>query len=473
MAESFPLKIIFDAINRTGPAFKDVNKGLSDLKNVAAVAGAAIGAALAGIGVAALKNAADFETLEVKFKGLLGSAEKGKALAKTLADFAAATPFSLKGLSENAVQLLAFGSSVDELIPQLTLLGDLSAGVGVDVAELVTPFGRIKNANKATLIELDKFEDRGIPVIKRIAEMTGKSYGDIRKAVSDGAVDFKLFNAAIGSIRTNSFNNAMAELSKTLGGKWANIIDSLDLALAALGRVLADVFDVKDIADSFILAMGDLKKALDNIDPETLENLKATLKVIYELALILAQGVAFAAKDIYGFVKPIWDLLSLIVKVIWEIYAAWLSVTSRVKVNDLSSATQAWALILKSVNQLLEDMLGPIGKVIDFITQRHSFVVDAKFNGFDKQLPDMIKAVQNSSIALVPKLQKITPPEILSGTQSFTNSPLSKPSAPAQQANLAITVDVKNGTSETKVKSSQGFKIDKNNIKTGRIAQSS
>jgi hypothetical protein len=219
--------------------------------------------------------------------------------------------------------------------------------------------------------------------------------------------------------------------------------------------------------------MGDLKKALDNIEPETLENLKATLKVIYELALILAQGVAFAAKDIYGFVKPIWDLLSLIVKVIWEIYAAWLSVTSRVKVNDLSSATQAWALILKSVNQLLEDMLGPIGKVIDFLTQRHSFVVDAKFNGFDKQLPDMIKAVQNSSIALVPKLQKITPPEILSGTQSFTNSPLSKPSAPAQQANLAITVDVKNGTSETKVKSSQGFKIDKNNIKTGRIAQSS
>jgi hypothetical protein len=472
MAESFPLKIIFDAVNRTAPAFQSIGNNLDQLKNMAGVVGVALGAALAGIGVAALKNAADFETLEVKFKGLLGSAEAGKALAKTLADFASSTPFSLKGLSENAVQLLAFGSSVDELIPQLTLLGDLSAGVGVDVAELVTPFGRIKNANKATLIELDKFEDRGIPVIKRIAEMTGKSYGDIRKAVSDGAVDFKLFNAAINSIRTGSFNNAMAELSKTLGGKWANIIDATDLALAELGKVLINVFDIKDLADSSISFLNAFRDGLKDIDPKTIEAIKGSLEATVEVLKFNIGLIKFFGVAIYTACLPAITVLGFVVKILWEILAAWLSVTSRINVTDIASAFQAWNAILRSVNEALEYMIDFATQIAAFFSQPLVLTFDTKFKGVNTQVKNMIEAIQGNSIALAPTLGKLAPPDLITNSPSFSNaaSPVNAPVN--QQANLAITVDVKNGTTDTKVKSSQGFKIDKSKIKTGRIAQS-
>jgi hypothetical protein len=117
--------------------------------------------------------------------------------------------------------------------------------------------------------------------------------------------------------------------------------------------------------------------------------------------------------------------------------------------------------------------------MIDFATQIAAFfsqplvlTFDTKFKGVNTQVKNMIEAIQGNSIALAPTLGKLAPPDLITNSPSFSNaaSPVNAPVN--QQANLAITVDVKNGTTDTKVKSSQGFKIDKSKIKTGRIAQS-
>ena len=48
-----------------------------------------------GAGAAALKAAADYETLEVSFQTLLKSAEKGSKFFADLKEFAAKTPFEM------------------------------------------------------------------------------------------------------------------------------------------------------------------------------------------------------------------------------------------------------------------------------------------------------------------------------------------------------------------------------------------
>jgi len=194
----------------------------------------AVGAAVGGFAVAALKAASSAEQTKVAFETMLGSAEAADKFIRRLNDFAKTTPFELKNLEVASKQLLAYGSSADDVFVQLRALGNITAGVGTDkLPQLILAFGQVQAATKLTGAELRQFSEAGVPLLGALATQFGTTAAAVQEMVSDGKVGFEdVQKAIIGmSAEGGKFNDLMTKQSKTLGGMVSNLSDSWDLFL--------------------------------------------------------------------------------------------------------------------------------------------------------------------------------------------------------------------------------------------------
>jgi phage tail tape-measure protein len=105
-------------LNSAGKSFSNVG---GQILGLAAKIGAAVG--FYELGKSALSLAGNLEQSKIAFTTMLGSAEKADAFLKQLADFAAKTPFDLKGLQDSSRKLLAFGFDSQKIIPMMTAIG--------------------------------------------------------------------------------------------------------------------------------------------------------------------------------------------------------------------------------------------------------------------------------------------------------------------------------------------------------------
>lgn len=205
---------------------------------------------------ASISAAGKLEAFETQFKTILGSAKAAQDQIASLQKFAATTPFELPGLARATRQLLSFGLTQEEIIPTLRQLGDLAAGAGAEINELTTPFGRLISTQKLTLIELDKFNDRGINLYQQFADQTGRSIKDIRIDIEKGRVDFDEFAKAIKNLTSEggTFFGATVAQSKTLSGLFSTLRDNLFNLRASVGKAILPL--VKGISVDLINALG-------------------------------------------------------------------------------------------------------------------------------------------------------------------------------------------------------------------------
>ncbi len=137
----------------------------------------------AGAGSSMLKLAADAEQTEVAFTTMLGSADAAKNMLKELTSFAAATPFEMPGIKQAARTLLAFGTTQDQVLPLLKMLGDVSAGTGKDLAELSVIFGQISANWQTDWRRSDAVDQCGRPDAGHAWQA---AWQDNRRSQSDG-----------------------------------------------------------------------------------------------------------------------------------------------------------------------------------------------------------------------------------------------------------------------------------------------
>jgi len=188
-----------------------------------------------------VKAGQSLEVIEVQFQTLLKSSKLAQKQLSDLQDFAASTPFQIEGLAVSTRQLLSFGVAQEKIIPTLRQLGDLAAASGSRIDELTIPFGRLVSTQKLTLIELDKFADRGINLFGQLSKQTGISLGEIRDAVSKGQIPFSEFTKALDTLtgKGGLFFNATQKQSKTLSGVLSTLGDNLFNLRANLGKLFS------------------------------------------------------------------------------------------------------------------------------------------------------------------------------------------------------------------------------------------
>ena len=222
---------------------------------------AASAAAIGGITLfKAVKDAASLEVINTQFEVMLKSASAAQAQVQELQDFAASTPFQLEGLAAATTQLLSFGTAQKDIIPTLKTLGDLAAGVGVEIGDLTIPFGRLASTQKLTLIELDKFADKGINIYKQLSDQTGRSLKTIRDDISRGRIPYEEFTTALNTLTGESgiFFQGMEKKSKTLTGVISTLGDNIFNLSANFGKAFSPL--VVEGANRFITVIQDLNK---------------------------------------------------------------------------------------------------------------------------------------------------------------------------------------------------------------------
>ena len=113
--------------------------------SIAALAG---GATLPQVGKSALKASSDFEQANVQFGVMLGSAEKAGKLVNELQQMANVTPFETQDLLDASKVLLNFGTDLQEVLPDLQMLGDIAGGNREKMRSMTLAFAQMSSAGR-------------------------------------------------------------------------------------------------------------------------------------------------------------------------------------------------------------------------------------------------------------------------------------------------------------------------------------
>lgn len=203
-------------------------------------AGAAAGAGLIAAGlVKAVQEAGSMEQISIGFTTILKSADAATAKISELQDFAARTPFNFQETANLSRQLLAMGTTADELVPTMKDLGDSVAalGLGQDVLQrIVFNFGQIQTSGMLTMRELRDFAISGIPVFDILRQKLRLSQEQLRR-IGDQGISAAVGLKALREGMRERFGGAMEALNRTLLGSITNLQDSMQRLGASVGAV--------------------------------------------------------------------------------------------------------------------------------------------------------------------------------------------------------------------------------------------
>lgn len=219
-----------------------------------------LSAALAGLGVMAVRSAAQMEQTEKAFTTLLKSADLAKDFLAELERFAAATPFELPGLLNASKRLLAFGFSAQQVIPILTAIGDSAAALGMGedgINRLTTAIGQIQAKAKVSAEEMNQINETGIPAWQLLADTIGTSIPEAMDMASKGMIDGATGVQAILTGMNKQFGGMMTEQSQTINGMMSNIQDSIGQLSTVVGKEITEAFNLKGAAAEFQDTLGE------------------------------------------------------------------------------------------------------------------------------------------------------------------------------------------------------------------------
>jgi tape measure domain-containing protein len=221
------------------------------------LAGVGIGAAIAGfarLASAGIKAAATYEKQAVAFSVMLGSAGKATAMLKDIQEFAAATPLQGAALQQNALLLLNFGAAAEEIMPTLRMLGDVSGGDQQKLDSLTLAFAQMSSAGRLMGQDLLQMINAGFNPLQIMSEKTGKSMGQLKKEMEQGAISSEMVKAAFKDATSEGgrFYQMLEKQSQTLSGMWSTFQDLGDIAVRTFGEELAPVMKLflQDLIDS-------------------------------------------------------------------------------------------------------------------------------------------------------------------------------------------------------------------------------
>lgn len=192
----------------------------------------------------------EFQQFEIAFETMLGSGQKAKGMISDLANLAASTPFNMKGVVNGAKQLLAYGFAANEITDTMRRLGDVSAGLGLNLQDLTWLYGTTMVQGRLFTRDLMQFTGRGIPLTEELAKQFGVTKDKVSELVTAGKVGFPEVKKAIESLTNEGgkFGGLMEKQSHSITGQISNIQDSIEMAINDLGTqtegLMNDALDI-------------------------------------------------------------------------------------------------------------------------------------------------------------------------------------------------------------------------------------
>lgn len=272
----------------------EIVKSLTDsLKRTAAEIGGLV--AIKKFGSDVIEATGKMQQLQVALSTILQDKSKADQLIAEIVQFAAKTPFNLDDVATGAKQLLAYGSSANNVVKELSMLGDVASGLQIPIGQLIYLYGTLRTQGRAMTVDIRQFAGRGIPIYEELAKVLGVSKDQVGELVKEGKVGFKEVEQAFKNMTSEGgkFANLMENSAGTWPQRLSNIEDTLFQKMNEFGNKYKEVFEFG------IATAEDLVESLDDV-LSVMGGLIAAYGT-YKAALITA---AVAQKAV-GFVESI------------------------------------------------------------------------------------------------------------------------------------------------------------------------
>lgn len=256
----------------------EIVKSLTDsLKRTAAEIGGLM--AIKKFGSDVIEATGKMQQLQVALSTILQDKSKADQLIAEIVQFAAKTPFNLDDVATGAKQLLAYGSSADNVVKELSMLGDVASGLQIPIGQLIYLYGTLRTQGRAMTVDIRQFAGRGIPIYEELAKVLGVSKDQVGELVKEGKVGFTEVEQAFKNMTSEGgkFANLMENSAGTWPQRLSNIEDTLFQKMNEFGNKYKEVFefgigtaedlvesldDVLSVMGGLIAAYGTYKAAL-------------------------------------------------------------------------------------------------------------------------------------------------------------------------------------------------------------------
>lgn len=198
---------------------------------------------MAAAGFAGVKLAADWESAAVSFEVLLGSASEAATMLDQLRAMAVVTPFDSPQLMEASKVLLNYGIAGENIMPTLSMLGDISMGNADKLHRLSIAYGQAQAAGRLMGQDLLQMINAGFNPLQEISKRTGESLAELRDRMHSGNIGTAELTRAFADAVSEGgrFHNMMERMSKTLHGRWSTLVDVTKVFLTTVGTDLMPV----------------------------------------------------------------------------------------------------------------------------------------------------------------------------------------------------------------------------------------
>lgn len=249
-----------------------------------------------GIGAASIKAAADMEKLELALSAVMGDAEMARAEMEKLRKVAEAPGLGFEQAVRGSARLQAVGLSADEARNTLSEFGNAVARSGGGAAELdgvTVALTQIASKGKVFAEEINQLNERVFEIRPAMEAAFGTANSEDLQEMGITAEEF--------------ISKVTAELGKLdrVQGGLANSLENARItatqALADIGKVITEEFDVQAIIENVSMAIQDAVRWFSELDPQVKS---VGLKVI---ALTAALGPAL---KVLGSMKLLLSTLS-------------------------------------------------------------------------------------------------------------------------------------------------------------------
>lgn len=249
----------------------------------------------------AIGKAIDTEQTEIAFRSLIGSGEEAMNLLADLRQFAVKTPFEVPQILGAAKQMLAYGQSVNEILPTMQRLGDVASGLNIPLGQLAYLYGTLKSSGRVMTVDMRQFAGRGIPIWLYLAKaigmvtnetrrLTGEQSAQLAQMVTKGQVNFQMIEKAFDLMvsKGGNFFKMMEDQSFSLGGIISNLSDSLGLLLADVGKQVIEGFDLKRVVKEVGAMAQTAADWFKNMDPTIKKTIFLVIGVVAALGGVVA-----------------------------------------------------------------------------------------------------------------------------------------------------------------------------------------
>lgn len=254
-------KDIQNAVHNTAETVKSEGESIEDVINkIKNAANIAIGGWSIGKFVNQMMQVrGQFQQTEMAFKTMLQSESKANDLMQQMIHTAAITPFGVEDVTEGAKQLLAFNVAAEDVNDTLIRLGDVAAGMGVSLSEMVMLYGTTIAKGKMDTMDLYQFLNRGIPIADELAKVMGldvnNAIAEVKEQLTAGKVTSDIFIKAMQNMTSegSKFGGLMEAQSETITGQLRNIEDAIEQKFNELGKSQEGIINKGlDVASSLV-----------------------------------------------------------------------------------------------------------------------------------------------------------------------------------------------------------------------------